>query len=258
MDSLEDVIDPALMNGDASQLSQEAIEDDPHTPGPFNDDIEAESAGRQLNDMTDSHSRSDDQVLLIDSTEDAAADLAIQSPDIKMEHDHNEYHTSNEGPERFSTAVKANGVFATPGSAKAGSSVNGDYSGTLNSGLRSRHSSRQPKQTERYSPEDNRSPSKTHPKPSESQRRASSAASAQTTATSVKRRRSSSNTSGTIHQMASMAGMAGIKVGRSPFPDASARPVSRDSGSDLGADEQFARQLQAAENGLRRRTSMRA
>jgi len=133
---------------------------------------------------------------------------------------------------------------------------NGDISKAEPPSSGSRQSPRQSKQVERFTPEDHRSPSKVPPKPVRSERRASSAASGQTMATSTKSRRSSSNTSGTIHQM------AGIEARHDISREASARPVSRGSTvggeSDLDADARLARELQAAENGLRRRTSMRA
>lgn len=85
--------------------------------------------------------------------------------------------------------------------------------------------------------------------------RDSSATSAHSSAISVKSRRSSSNTSGTTHQIVAMMN----KSARSR--DDSVRPVSHGSlggESELDADEKFARELQAAENGLRRRASVRA
>lgn len=119
----------------------------------------------------------------------------------------------------------------------------------------SRHSSRQPKQVDRYVPEDNRSPFKTNAKVGRGERRASSSAvSAHTIISTTKSRRSSSNTSGTTHQV----GMMGLK--RRTSRETSVRPISRGSTgqeSDMDADERLARELQAAENGLRRRTSMR-
>ena len=115
-----------------------------------------------------------------------------------------------------------------------------------------RHSSRQPKQVERYIPDDSRSPTKALPKPARDERRGSSATSGQTMVNSVKSRRSSSNTSGTTHQVAAM-------MNQGTPPGTAARPVSRGSTaeSDLDPDEQLARELQAEEHGLRRRQSMR-
>ena len=113
-----------------------------------------------------------------------------------------------------------------------------------------RHSSRQPKQVERYVPEDHRSPSKPLPKPAGSERRESSAASAQTMVNSVKSRQSSSNTSATIHQTAMLMNRAGSQ-------DAAGRAASRESTQSEDPDEKLARELQAEEHGLRRRPSMR-
>lgn len=119
----------------------------------------------------------------------------------------------------------------------------------------SRHSSRQPKHIERFVPENNKSPSKVHQKAEKNQRRASSSAtSAHTIISTTKSRRSSSNTSATTHQVGMMA------MKRPVSRDTSIRPVSRGSTvqeSETDADERLARELQAAENGLRRRTSMR-
>lgn len=114
-----------------------------------------------------------------------------------------------------------------------------------------RHSSRQPKLVERYVPDAQVSPTKPLPQPSRGERRGSSAASGQTVVNSVKSRRSSSNTSGTTHQIA-----ATMKQASSP---GAAGPASRGSTaeSDLDPDEKLARELQAQEHGLRRRQSMR-
>lgn len=116
----------------------------------------------------------------------------------------------------------------------------------------SRHSSRQPKQVERYNPEKSSSSFPSGQKADRNHRESSS--SEPTLGTSVKSRRSSSNTSGMTHQVAAL----NAKIPSSQ--EAAARPVSRASsaGSDVDADEKFARELQAAENGLRRRASMRA
>lgn len=114
-----------------------------------------------------------------------------------------------------------------------------------------RHSSRQPKQVERYVPDAQHSPTKPPPQPPRGERRGSSSASGQTMVNSVKSRRSSSNTSGTTHQIA-----AAMKQASSP---GAVRPVSRGSTaeSELDPDEKLARELQAQEHGLRRRQSMR-
>ena len=109
-----------------------------------------------------------------------------------------------------------------------------------------RFSSRPPKQVDRYNPSDFQSLSK----PTSAGRRGSSATSGQTIVTSTKSRRSSSNTSGNTHQI----GVTAVKL------EASGRPVSRGSttaSSEIDADERLARELAAAEHGLRRRTSMR-
>jgi F-box and leucine-rich repeat protein 10/11 len=114
-----------------------------------------------------------------------------------------------------------------------------------------RHSSRQPKQVERYVPENHRSPTKLQSRPARSERRASSAASGQTMVNSVESRRSSSNTSGTTHRIAAAT--------KEASQEASGRRVSRGSTveSEADADEKLARELQAEEHGLRRRASMR-
>jgi hypothetical protein len=114
-----------------------------------------------------------------------------------------------------------------------------------------RHSSRQPKQIERYVPAIHKSPTKSQPKPTRSERRASSAASGQTMVDSVESRRSSSNTSGTTHRMAGTTKEASQEV--------SGPRASRGSTveSEPDADEKLARELQAEEHGLRRRASMK-
>lgn len=114
------------------------------------------------------------------------------------------------------------------------------------------HSSRPSKQSDRIvTDRPSRSPAKAVSN-AEGGSRASSF-SEQTTETGVKSRRSSSNTSGTTHRVAT----ANV---RRTSQDTSVRPISRGSsaGSDMDADERFARELQAAENGLRRRASMKA
>lgn len=117
----------------------------------------------------------------------------------------------------------------------------------------SRHSSRPTKQTDRFNLDDYKSPSK--PTPNPARRTSSSVVSAQSLHTTVNGRRSSSNTSGTTHQIAA------AMVKRRTSGEMSARPLSRGSTaneSELDADERFARELQAKEHGLRhRRTSVR-
>lgn len=162
---------------------------------------------------------------------------------------------SGNGTVDAGSAPLANGDVSTPIATKSRTSkVNGDFSGS-SAAPGSRHSSRQPKAIERFSPEDTKSPSKVYVKSPAKDRRGSSAASGHTVVMSGKSRRSSSNTSGTTHQL------AGMPPRRSASVEEPGRPVSRASTgaeSDLDADERFARELQAAENGLRRRTSMRA
>jgi len=120
----------------------------------------------------------------------------------------------------------------------------------------SRQSSRQPKLVDRYVPETNQVMLKPTSKPAKADRRySSSGASGETAGSSGKSRRSSSNTSGTTHQMAATLHNGGIRSREN-----SVRPGSRGStalGSEGDGDEQFARELQAQENGLRRRTSGR-
>lgn len=298
-DSLDDMIDPALMTDGTSHMAQEAIEEDFYTPGPFDDDTftDAERARSMQNRGTDPPAEEvagaeegsvgpmpatigdvlavPAQSASVDSTQNGVAASktveaggleampvgsrtipSIQSVNIKAELDHSEYANLMDGhDDTKSTSPTHTSAFATPGPPKAGSSVNGEYSGAANSTPRSRHSSRQAKQVKRYTPEEKRTPTKPYPKPARSDRRASSAASNQTVVTSMKSRRSSSNTSGTTHQIAAM------KPRPNASRDVSARPASRASTggeSDVDADERFARELQASENGLRRRTSMRA
>ena len=239
-DNMDDLIDPALMNGDVFEMGDDADNDDFHTPAPY------ATEGIEHDD------RVDEDVPMTNGfeSETIAVDPALQdTAGIKSEHDPSTIVVNS---------VRADQIDhnSTPSTIRNGSVVNGDYSGTYGWTPGSRQSSRQPKHVERYTPEDKRSPTKPYPKAQVSDRRASSAASAQTGVTSIKSERSSSNTSGTTHQM------AGIMASRrSASLEASARPASRDStggDSDLGADERMARELQAAENGLRRRTSMRA
>jgi hypothetical protein len=120
----------------------------------------------------------------------------------------------------------------------------------------SRQSSRQPKLVDRYVPETNQVMLKPTSKPGKADRRySSSGASGETAGGSDKSRRSSSNTSGTTHQMAATLQNGGIRSREN-----SVRPGSRGStalGSEGDGDEQFARELQAQENGLRRRTTSR-
>ena len=237
---LDDLIDPALTNGDLSLLTNDASEEDFHTPAPFTGEPQVhyeDEAGDVL--MTNGV---DPETSVIDpALEDIAA--------IKSEDDPSTIVVSS---------VNVNQVDqnSTPSTIRNGSVVNSDFSGAFGWTPGSRQSSRQPKQVTRYTPEDKRSPSKPYPKEQSSDRQASSAASGHTAVTSIKSERSSSNTSGTTHQM------AGIMASRrSVSREASVRPVSRAStggDSDMGADERLARELQAAENGLRRRTSMRA
>lgn len=116
-----------------------------------------------------------------------------------------------------------------------------------------RHSSRQPKQVDRFVPDDHRSPSKALPN---SARRASSTISGHTLLQSVKSRRSSSNTSNTVHVISNT-----LAPGKTQSGGDAVRPGSRGrestAESELDADEKMARELQAEEHGLRRRQSMR-
>ncbi|KIW59485.1 hypothetical protein PV05_03932 [Exophiala xenobiotica] len=258
-DALDDLIDPALTNGDTAVFGAEAVEESFHTPGPFmdNDHDDSEDAIPMLNGRTDPQLTDDDgpDTPPVDPAFTAIAVETAETVDIKMEHDQADTIVVG-GDVTESVASRHDSAFATPVPIKNGSSVNGDHSAIATSTPGSRQSSRQHKQVERYTPEDKRSPSKTYPKPPRSDRRGSSAASAQTAMMSEKSRRSSSHTSSTLHQMARV----GMLAGHSASIEASARPNSSGSTaeSDVDADERFARDLQAAENGLRRRTSMRA
>jgi F-box and leucine-rich repeat protein 10/11 len=111
-----------------------------------------------------------------------------------------------------------------------------------------RQSSRQPKQVERFVPEDHRSPSKPQP----SARRASSAVSGHTIINSVKSRRSSSNTSATLMNGVHMAAKESATVNGAARSDSQGRESTVEE-----EDERIARALQQEEHGLRRRTSMR-
>lgn len=119
----------------------------------------------------------------------------------------------------------------------------------------SRQSSRPPKAVDKYIPETFRSPSKSVSRAVKSEHRDStSGESDHMIDTFDEIRRSSSNTSGTIHQ--AVAAVLKRKASR----ELSGRPVSRGSTieSERDADdERMARELQAAENGLRRRPSVR-
>jgi F-box/leucine-rich repeat protein 10/11 len=238
--NLDDLIDPALTNGDLSRMTNDASDEDFHTPGPFKDERQENHDGQVDEEITMMDVVDSETVMIDPALEDAAA--------IKSEEDPSAIVVSPV------TAIPEDHI-STPSTIRNGSMVNGDFSGPFGWTPGSRQSSRQPKQIERYTPEDKRSPSKPFPK-SHPDRRASSAASAHTVVTSIKSERSSSNTSGTTHQMAGI-----LASRRSVSHEASARPVSQGSiggESDADADERLARELQAAENGLRRRTSMRA
>ncbi|EXJ76391.1 uncharacterized protein A1O5_00899 [Cladophialophora psammophila CBS 110553] len=242
IDNLEDLIDPALTNGDASQLANDANEEAYPTPGPSKNECPADDTKHEDGDVSLTNGVSQESVPIdpaLGNTEEEATPIKIERDQTAVSADSNQ-----------------NGNVATPTTIPNGGSVKGEFSGPNTWSRGSRQSSRQPKQVERYTPEDKRSPSKPYPKPQRNDRRASSAASAQTVVTVIKSERSSSNTSSTTHQMAGM-----IASRRSASREASVRPVSRGSTggeSDMNADERFARELQAAENGLRRRTSMRA
>ncbi|ETI19358.1 hypothetical protein G647_09190 [Cladophialophora carrionii CBS 160.54] len=238
--NLDDLIDPALTNGDQNQMTNDASDEDFHTPGPFKSAGQVHHNGQADENRPTTNGVDPETVLVDPALEDGAA--------IKSEEDPGTIVVN-------SVTVNQNDPVSTPSTIRNGSMVNGDFSGPFGWTPGSRQSSRQPKQIERYTPEEKRSPSKPFPK-SHTDRRASSAASAHTVVTSIKSERSSSNTSGTTHQMAAI-----LTSRRSVSREASARPVSRGSiggESDVDADERLARELQAAENGLRRRTSMRA
>ena len=115
-----------------------------------------------------------------------------------------------------------------------------------------RHSSRQPKQVERFVPEDHRSPSKAHPS---SARRASSAVSGHTVINSIKSRRSSSNTSATLMNGINITAKEVDPTNRVPRASSQGRESTAES--ELDADEKLARELQQEVHGLRRRPSMR-
>ncbi|KAJ9613917.1 JmjC domain-containing histone demethylation protein 1 [Cladophialophora chaetospira] len=239
-ENLDDLIDPALTNGDYGQTTNDASEEDFHTPGPFNNEV-----GVELDEQFDEDAPMTNGI----DSEINVIDPALQDAAIKSEHDPSTIVVN-------SVAVNQNDHLATPSTIRNGSVVNGDFSGGFGWTPGSRQSSRQPKHVERYTPEDKRSPTKMFPKAQATDRRASSAASAQTAVTSIKSERSSSNTSGTTHQLEAI-----LASRRSASGEAPARPISRASSaaeSDIDADERLARELQAAENGLRRRTSMRA
>jgi F-box and leucine-rich repeat protein 10/11 len=236
----EDLIDPALTNGDFAQAVAGTIEDDSYNNENHADSIDVDTK------MDDADATVIDPAL-VDATD--SRPVLPDTTNIKSEPDQSTIVVNSVTPS------KAQSV-STPSTIRNGSIIHGDFSATLGWTPRSRQSSRQPKNVERYTPEDKRSPTKPPPRPQASDRRASSAASAQTVVTSIKSERSSSNTSGTTHHMAAI-----LATRRSASREASVRPGSRGSTageSDVDADEKLARELQAAENGLRRRTSMRA
>lgn len=115
----------------------------------------------------------------------------------------------------------------------------------------SRHSSRQPKPVDRYVPEDHRSRSTSITTPLKIEQRASSNSVPEPTIEEIKQDRRSPS---------AMFHSATSEIKRRPSLETSTRPISRGSTteSDMTADEKMARELQAAENGLRRRTSVRA
>jgi hypothetical protein len=263
LDSIDDMIDPALTNGDTSALSA-AIED--YACSSEVNGLGTDSSMIREDDMEARSSENDapNMQLMNELDADGAPAAPVDAPSprassqesvaIKSEVEHGITGGLQTPPEVDNDLSRANhgAVFTSPAKVKTSLSLNESCPGNTPT---SRHSSRQTKQIERYTPEIKRSPGNGYAVSQHSERRASSVVSAQTMATSVKSRRSSSNTSRTTHQM------AGPILGRSTSREASARPVSRGStgdSSEMNADEKFARELQAAENGLRRRTSMRS
>jgi len=255
--NLEDLIDPVLMNGtDVDvEMHEEAVEDDYMDEAP---DENQPRLSREDTKMSETEAANLQLTYELDA-EQFPIDPALDGPNtaqVKSEMDLTENGgLSDNGTLDEVPGPMANGETSTPVAIKSrNSKVNGDFSGSSATPA-SRHSSRQPKAIERFSPENIKSPSKVHAKSPVKDRRGSSAASGLTVVMSGKSRRSSSNTSRTTHQF------AGIPSRRSVSVEETGRPISRGSEggeSDLDADERFARELQAAENGLRRRTSMRA
>ncbi|KIW41221.1 uncharacterized protein PV06_06796 [Exophiala oligosperma] len=262
-ESMDDLIDPSLVNGESLLFGQEILEESFHTPGAFVENAidDSDDASRHMENGMDDVQPADDgdgeDEMPIDPSLMEIAVQATETVNIKNEHEAGDV-VMVDGDVAEATTSRNNSAFATPGPIKTGSSVNGDYSAIASSTPGSRQSSRQPKQVERYTPEDKRSPTKAYPKPPRSNRRASSAASAQTIVTNPKSRRSSSHTSSTVHRDA-IAMLRG-RGASTEISISAARPVSRASTaeSDLDVDEKFARELHAVANGLRRRTSMRA
>lgn len=253
---MDDLIDPALMNGhDVDVEMQDEAVEGYHEPEHYGEMpsrrsredtkmSETEAANLQLTKELDA------EQFPLDPALEAAAVVYVKTEQEQTE------NTNTAVGETLEAAPSTlmNGDVSTPTKAKRPkASVNGEFSGgSIVQGPR--QASRQPKGIARLSPEEMKSPSKRYTK-SPMDERGSSAVSGQSGVMSGKSRRSSSNTSGTTHQIAGMAVQRGGSV------EESRRRASRESTggeSDLGADERFARELQAAENGLRRRTSMRA
>ncbi|OAL38541.1 hypothetical protein AYO20_02191 [Fonsecaea nubica] len=208
IDNFEDLIDPALTNGDASDLANDVDEETFHTPGLVNNRSPA-GDGEHVGEDVSAANEDDSKLIPIDPALGTTEEEAVP---IKSEHDQ---VAGSVEP----SALQQNNTLSTPNAGQNGTAASGELSGPYTWTPGSRQSSRQPKQVERYTPEDKKSPSKPYPKPQRNDRRASSAASAHTVVTSIKTERSSSNTSGTTHQM------AGIMTSkRSPSLDASARP----------------------------------
>lgn len=254
--SLDDLIDPALMNGNGieTDMQDEAVED--YYGHEYHGEMqsrlsredtktsETEAANLQLTKELDA------EQFPVDPAIEAASLVQVKSEQESIESN----SMGASGILDTASIPLTNGDVSTPTTAsRPKPTVNGDFSGTpVTPG--SPHSSRQPKIVVRMTPEEMKSPSKVYVK-SPAEERGSSAVSGPSAVMGGKSRRSSSNTSRTTHQIAGVTGRRGGSV------EESQHRVSRESTgaeSDLGADEKFARELQAAENGLRRRTSMRA
>lgn len=232
---MADLDDSGMHNGPHRRVASEAIEDEPSPPC-YN------GASREGTKFSESGVAANLQ-LIKELDADHITKNYSEAPGIKREADGGDIL-------RTPVATKTNGEMATPSTIRMDTGM--DESTPL-----SRYSSRQAKPIERYTPEEVKTPSKAAVRSKASPHRTSSEPSGQTAATSVKSRRSSSNTSGTTHQIAGGALRHNIAH---EMPAVRLNSVGSDAGgdSDIDADEKFARELQAAELGLRRRASMRA
>ncbi|RVX67359.1 hypothetical protein B0A52_09140 [Exophiala mesophila] len=235
-DNMGDLDDPEMHNEAYRRAASEAIEDEPSPPC-YN------GASREGTKFSESGAAANLQLIKELDADHVTTTNLSDNIGIKREADGSDIL-------RTPVATRTTGELATP------STIRMD-TGMKETSPPSRYSSRQAKPVERYTPEEAKTPSKTAVRSKASPLRNSSEASGQTAVTSVKSRRSSSNTSGTTHQIAGGALRHNMAHEN---PAIRLNSVGSDAGadSDMDADEKFARELQAAELGLRRRASMRA